>query len=390
MNAIEDQNLEVDQLAVYNRNQNSSPTTVLPKGAVFAIKEPYYKAAATGGYIVCVDHPSDIFQVDSAHALIPLTLAPRLVEVNEDGSKFKTAGNAAYKQQNYSKAVEAYTRGIAVCSDQDKMLRHDLRRNRSIANFYLGRYEAAAKDALRALYPEKDVDEKQLKDNVKALYRAGRAFYHLQDFSKAECRLQHLLELQPDDKDGQEQLQKTKARLEEAATGNYDFASMRNSISPQHKRLSHASFTANVEVRSVGQRGKGLFATKDLKAGDVILVEKAFCIAFESETDNVTHMIMNLNTNTIRTGPHAMLYYSLVRKLSDNPNQAKRFLQLHDGGYTPKCTAQTVDGVTAIDTFQVAAITEHNCFGCANTSTADEIGAKSSSDKMSGSVGLWI
>jgi hypothetical protein len=114
-------------------------------------------------------------------------------------------------------------------------------------------------------------------------------------------------------------LAQTQARLKEASTGEYDFAAISNSVSHVHKRLNHASFTANVVIRTSGKKGRGLFATKGIKAGELILVEKAFLIAFESYVGPEKHVVLNLDTNTRRIGAHAVLFNRLVQKLLHNP-----------------------------------------------------------------------
>jgi hypothetical protein len=46
-----------------------------------------------------------------------------------------------------------------------------------------------------------------------------------------------------------------------------------------------------------------------------------------------------------------------------NRSEARRFLTLYDGGYSHKCSAQVVDGITVVDIFQAEAIVEKNAFG---------------------------
>lgn len=50
--AVEDDKSEADLLAVYNVDIKAAPALILPMGALFAIKEPYYKIAASGGYLI--------------------------------------------------------------------------------------------------------------------------------------------------------------------------------------------------------------------------------------------------------------------------------------------------------------------------------------------------
>ena len=54
---IEDETGGVDHLSLYNSDPKLKPAQVLPKDAVFAIKEPYYKALLAGGYVVRIGKP---------------------------------------------------------------------------------------------------------------------------------------------------------------------------------------------------------------------------------------------------------------------------------------------------------------------------------------------
>ena len=116
------------------------------------------------------------------------------------------------------------------------------------------------------------------------------------------------------------------------------------------KRLDHASFTSRDVVRSAGKHGRGLFAAVDVKAGDAILCEKAFCVAFNSDAEAGIYMIVNLNTGHGSVGTQATLLFNLTQKLLHNSAQAARFLVLFDGGYSPRCTGQVVDGLTSLST----------------------------------------
>ncbi len=388
MSLIEDSKLDVDQIAVYNEDPKANFEHILPKDTVFAVKEPYYKKAANGGYLVRVDHPSDLVKLAPTHPMVPKELAPSLRELNIGALGLKEIGNAAFKKKDYLPALEAYSRALDVCGEDAESIKYDLYRNRAIVNTHLQRYEQASSDAMSALIPKANGGQKEDKDNVKALYRAGHALYCCEQFSEAESAFQQLLSISSTDPNGMAQLAKTKARLEEAIAGKYNFAAMGKSVDLGHQRLDHATFTANVVVRPSGKKGRGLFATKEIKSGELILVEKAFAVAFESEIGTKTYIILNLNTNTGRIGPHAILFLTLVQKMLRNPSQARQVLQLFDGGYAPKCIAPIVDGVAVIDTFQVAAMMEHNAFGCPNTRSTDGMRMKESG-KQSISVGIW-
>ena len=123
---------------------------------------------------------------------------------------------------------------------------------------------------------------------------------------------------------------------------------MSKSFTKQHTRLDHASSTCNTVVRDTAGRGRGLFATRDIKAGELVLCEKAFCVAFETDEKTNRSVVLNFNLDSISIGSHATLVVRLVQKMLYNPLQAASFLQLYDGGYTPK-SGHVVDDITAVD-----------------------------------------
>lgn len=84
----------------------------------------------------------------------------------------------------------------------------------------------------------------------------------------------------------------------EQKTGDYDLNAISKAASAKHHRLDHASFLSNVEVRKTQHKGCGLLAVKDMKAGDLIMCEKAFLIAFHSESETTLYTLLNLNTNS--------------------------------------------------------------------------------------------
>ena len=394
---VQDKDGNVDRLAVYNGDRNVAAAEVLSHNTVFGIKEPFYKATMDGGYTLRVDHPSDLVLLRSDDPLVPVELHPSLVELHpslvelKGLMNWKEEGNEAYKSQNYLHAVNAYSAGLASCTDTDSLLRYDVLRNRAIANLCLQRYDCAYSDALASITPNDTVVglEKFRTLNNKAHYRAGRAAYYLGMFEEAKFRFDEALSLVPDDKDDVRELSRACDRLKEQETGEYDFYAMSRSVTGAHNRLDHASFTAVVAVRDAGHRGRGLFATRTVKAGNIVMAEKAFCVAHETETGNITYTLVNLNTNRGYMGTHAIRLFKSVQKMLHNSAEARPLLGLHDGGYSPKCQGDVVDGVTAVDVFQTQSILECNGFGCPKVRSTDETKEKEQQAAL-GSTGVWI
>lgn len=173
-NAIEDEKGDVDRLALYNSDPKLALDSVLPSKALFAIKEPYYKTSADGGYTVRVDHPSNLVCVPYYHGMVPRALSQGLSATEMNGLACKAAGNKAFSNKEYIIAVDLYTRGLGSFADVSTSLKHDLLRNRAIADLHLGRYENALQDALAAVIPTAaQQSELDVKSNSKALYRVA-------------------------------------------------------------------------------------------------------------------------------------------------------------------------------------------------------------------------
>lgn len=281
--AVEDKLGDVDRVSLYNEDPKFEPSQVLPNGAVFAIKEPYYKVTADGGYTIRIDHPSDLVKLKPGDNVIPLVFALSSLGIWQfgDGDKWKEDGNQAYLKKDYLSALEMYTRGIAACGAEDHALRYDLLRNRAAVNLSLTRYESALDDATAAVMPE--VLPNAAKYNTKAHLRQARAAYALGDWRSAESHYAEALSCTAADPDSLTGRKSVVDRLQEATSGSYDFKKISDSLGEKSSRLDVADFQSSTEVRAAGRHGRGLFATKALKAGDLILCEKAFAIRFKAE-----------------------------------------------------------------------------------------------------------
>jgi tetratricopeptide (TPR) repeat protein len=388
---VEDIHGDVEKLIIYFADPSSHlvPQKVLPKGAVVAIKEPYYTRQGMF-YQIQVDQPSDLNYVYQGDPLFPESFTrsvPPLLKVS--AAELKMQGNTAYSKKEYEMSVRLYTEGLTVCgADVDhSTLRYDLLRNRAAARLKLQYYELAEADALSAIMPGED--NKAMLLNSKALLRAGTAAYELEDFHKAIEYLGKALEL---DADGATQsvFDRAKVRLLEQSTGAYDIPAISDSVSVKHNHVDHASFFSNTEIRDAGSRGRGLFATRPIRFGELILCEKAFVAVYSCHypKGGVSRAI-NLNSDSISEVPGGNLLHALTEKLRRNPKQARDFFKLESGNYKPHCTAPIIDGQAVIDVFHVHAIQQRNGFGCPERRNADEVVRENAKTAPLNS-GVWI
>ncbi|CAK7221342.1 hypothetical protein SCUCBS95973_004462 [Sporothrix curviconia] len=434
-NAVEDQVSDVDRLNIYNFPPDADATDVLPRGVVFAVKEPYYKRAADGGVVVRVDHPSDLVVLKLGSSLIPAALesssaASSRKMLPPSAASLKESGNTAFKNKDwlladslYSDALNAVNAVNAVDSADsaeasgNNDLRAALYRNRAAARLRLGRHEMALADALAGMvpaaektdYPDTAAATGAATDaNTKALYRAGRAAYEMGEFSQAEKHFEAAVALDDQLGEAAAELKRTRKRLEEQETGAYDFAAMHKAATHRHPRLDHASFLKNTRVGPTGSRGQGLFAAKDLKAGDVVFVEKGCHVTHAADDGADITMLLNINTNRGSSGADATALCTLVNRLLWSPALADKYFDLYDGGTAPgssaaatektQAKAHFVDGKVPVDTFRAQAIAELNAFECPRVKTGDGSAAERARSGSNGmtendlktSVGIWL
>jgi hypothetical protein len=122
-------------------------------------------------------------------------------------------------------------------------------------------------------------------------------------------------------------------------------------IKKSSPHLDHATYVGPVVVRTTESRGRGLFTTKDVKAGDLLLCEKAFAHAFYDPDDSEKDLalLINVETDTMTIGTQANLLTLLVQKLYKNPSLMSTITNLHHGSYKPVGVSE-VDDTPIVDT----------------------------------------
>ena len=86
-----------------------------------------------------------------------------------------------------------------------------------------------------------------------------------------------------------------------------------------------------------------------MKAGDLLLCEKAFAYAFAEEGSNNVALLINVETDSMTMGAQAELLQLIVQKLYRNPSLAPIISNLHHGSYKPASVFE-IDGGPVVDT----------------------------------------
>ncbi|SPQ18407.1 b948e930-a345-4c23-a8e7-80127fed34cc [Thermothielavioides terrestris] len=360
---VEDQFGNADKLAIYNQ-PDSSILSAVPEGCVVAVKEPYYKNnGAAGDYMICVDHPSDVILLRFTDPIIPEAL--RLGPLLKTADEWKNAGDRAFIEKDFPTAVFCYTEALEAAAD-DAAFQAAIYAKRAGTNLILGRYDAAKADALasRTGGPQ----------DWKAYFTAGRAAYGLCNYAESNTLLTTALDLQPSNPAIQKEHARCQARLREEATGEYDFAAMHASLGGG-VHLDRGSYLRHTRVAPSRHHGRGLFATRDFAAGELVFAEKATLMPNQYEPARAS----------------AALFALVVRQLCDNPSLARPVLALHAGeaadAVRTGMEGAVVDGVPVVDVFVVEGIRTKNCFSAPRSTLED---TRPSVPEGWAAKGLWV
>lgn len=173
----------------------------------------------------------------------------------------------------------------------------------------------------------------------KALFRAARASYGLGNFTQCHSYLAKLQELYPGNKAATKDMERCELRFRELA-GDYDFASMlKEAVTKQPSpHLDRAAYIGPIEVRkcAIKSHGRGLFTTKDVKAGELLLCEKAFVTAFATDESQATTKMdqpkeSDADGSEWRLKLRAELAANALVKLFRNPSVVSVFADLYPG-----------------------------------------------------------
>jgi tetratricopeptide (TPR) repeat protein len=374
---------DIAQLEVF-LHKTKRGRDVLDSGYDFLIKEPFYTRNDQDDFVIRVDHPTDIY-IDSVNddpeAWRDANTPSGAVETSPVTCKEK--GNAALGKQQFAQAYLFYTKGLELAekeNDPKSTLPKDLHRNRAHVNLLLQRLDEAKADALASLTNGEDDAQKEL--DAKAYFRAGSAAYANGDYNDAKHFFQEQEKRQPDSQNAKIYLRRIEKRLEERATGIYDLGKIIASLPKVKDRPDVASYYGPTEVKDSPGAGRGLFATRKIKAKEVIMCERAFCLVTSKDRTAFSAINCDLREDAAIKIYPAGLHKDVVQKLLNNPSQVENFLNLW-GEYPGLGTnLLEVDGSPVVDTFQVHDIIQRNAFGPGPQSEDEDV--------SNASTGVWV
>ncbi|KAG9229870.1 TPR domain protein [Amylocarpus encephaloides] len=394
MAIVEDENGDVVMLQLYyQEEENARPAEdLLGEGTVLIVKEPYLKLMSDGDYGLRMDHPSDLIYIPKNDQRIPSCWQPRVKELEVSAEHLRMQGNNYFNAFNYQAAIELYSRALKSTSEEGEA--QTLKLNRSLALLKAKNFDTALADLEPMVSCLKPVE--------KALYRKAQALYNLQKFEECYEVLTALRSEYPDNVEAKKELLRATKRLQEQESGTYRFNQLymeAAKLRPPH--LDHATYIGSVAIRGSGIRGRGLFTTKAIKAGDLLFCEKSFAHAYiaddtqeASDRDNGLTLLINVERNTATMGAQSELIRMIFQKIYKSPSFAPAVINLHHGSYK-SIGFCTVDSTPVIDTFYIERVIALNCFGCPLSSRQTHLRSiesepvKKTAEKQFHSCGVW-
>lgn len=298
-----------------------------PKGAKIAIKAPFLSDLPDESIALYVNSEEDLIVLPET---IPSPPDPNPYE-SMDAGALRAEGNQRFAKGDWPGAISLYSLCIqkAQAISQRKpsskkkkgghstengvtstvptetvMLAHS---NRAAAWMKLSHYERALLDAGEAL----NLDPQHLK----SMYRKGCALHHMQQFELAVTCFAAALKKSPE-KEIKQALEKAQICDNQSRLGVYNLH--KNVLGEDDGPLEYSDFVGPVEIKLMEGKGKrGLFVTRDVEVGELLLVSNALAVVHAEGR----RMVTSSGRSNI------VLRDELVFKLSNLVLKSSRWLQ---------------------------------------------------------------
>ncbi|CAM6083027.1 unnamed protein product [Calypogeia fissa] len=256
-------------------------------GKRVAIKEPLLEMCSDGVYAVRLIDPCQVICLEKVKAEDQAPAEMSGAASLEELEKIRHEGNRLFAEKKWAAAVNKYSECINLCNrtpsphtTSEKKFSHFLMltySNRAEARLRLLHYEDAFSDVEKAL----DIEPK----HVKTLVRKGKAAHGLGLYEKAceafKSALAKSPEQQPILKD---LIVASVTAVIQSRTGQYDLSNFYLS-GCMGEAPPCADFVGPVEIRRVGygHGRRGLFATRNVKPGELLLLSNPLAVFRQNE-----------------------------------------------------------------------------------------------------------
>ncbi|KAI1262884.1 TPR domain protein [Xylariaceae sp. FL1019] len=360
-----------------------SAEDILCPATVLMLKEPYFMVDMDHQYCLQVDHVTDVIWLQASDEQVPQKWHSLFPKPGNSAS-IRAEGNAAVKQGQWGKAAHLYTQAIRAAETPEEKQQACL--NRSLAYLRLGFPERSLEDAVAGFG--------NAQQSEKGSFRQARALYELGRFEECLAMWSASTKMFPQIEEAHTELRKTEQRIKEQLTGEYDFASMcQQALTASTPIIDCATYQGPVAVKDIDGCGKGLFLTKAVGAGELLLCEKAFGYSYADKHDLIGRrhlsIFMQIESKRVTWDGQAHLVTQIVQKLKNCPQLSEAFKTLYHEDY-PTGSVSEIDGQPVVDTFLVEKIVSLNHFPAPRTNHGPSTFCPHECCKTRGSCGIWL
>ncbi|GAA6028992.1 hypothetical protein JCM8097_001541 [Rhodosporidiobolus ruineniae] len=340
---VEDPPGRAEYFSIYNYPLHGVLTgpdldALFPLGQVLAIREPTYKPQGSGqGYNLRVDSPSDVHFLPPTDPLLKNVRWAFSNPAKPRSASFdhKAHGNTLFKKQKYLLASKAYSEGLVSSSSADQKLLLHL--NRAQAHLRLGNFASAFRDASAVLSMLDDDVNAPPQTLVKAKLRLARALEGLQLLDQAKDAYDAVVEADGSIVEGKDGKKRVEKMLREVKTGGFDFRELEDALLPGAPDLEVGDYVGPIKAVELEGRGggRGIVTTRDVSAGELLLVEKVFAVGRpDIEKDGVI-IALNLHRNRAEKGSDLALAGNIAARIMDDSSTADFVYSLYGGDDHP-------------------------------------------------------
>lgn len=207
--------------------------------------------------------------------------------------------------------------------------------NRALANLRLGRPATALADAIKSSGADGSAKTE------KGIFREASALYDLGKYDQCLDRLRALRAAYPNNNSALKLTEQARARLQEQQKGQYDFRHMYKQAEATPPLVDCATYTMPVEIRDSPGKGRGVFIKENVRAGELLICEKAFGYVYGGKDHPDSRDKSDLDVQVDLRG-------QIVQRLAHNIEEVRSFAGLHHEDFDA-VSINEVDGKVVVD-----------------------------------------
>lgn len=231
------------------------------------IRDPYFGEDIRGRLAICLHHPTDCRMV-SRFSSLARQLFSKMASQSK-GVEWLNDANAMFIAGRYHDAIDLCTLALRQFDTSNEVQRGSLMLKRGLCLSCFGAWFSAYSDAREAT--------ELMPTSALALKIALSFALRTDDITSALHYGQWLLQLAPGNSMPHQTLQVAQLS-EEQFSGNYDFAALLSATRARSTEYTTCFYTGSVKIRGSKLGGRGIFATKEIGAGELIQCERAVAI----------------------------------------------------------------------------------------------------------------